>query len=156
MPSSRRIKAFMVSAFVLLTVCFCLYSQGGGSSLISSRDEITRRAILRASLDDAAATARRDVISRIHPREIINARAEVNRLIATHPIIIWSMTWCQYSSKAKQLLLDTYHIDPVPHVVELDKVKDGAQMKKIIAERVHKTSMPVSTGWRRVLQYRCG
>lgn len=57
-------------------------------------------------------------------------------------VIIFSKTYCPYSKKAKGLLLDKYHIDPAPYVVELDKHELGPQIQSKLADITGRRTVP--------------
>ncbi|KAK6380936.1 hypothetical protein LTS17_005137 [Exophiala oligosperma] len=52
------------------------------------------------------------------------AREELYDIFRKSPIIIFSKSYCPYSKRAKELLLETYTIVPKPYVVELDLMTD--------------------------------
>ncbi|KAF7794000.1 hypothetical protein EIP86_005126 [Pleurotus ostreatoroseus] len=59
-----------------------------------------------------------------------------------HPLVIFSKTYCQYSKKAKALLLDTYHLSPPPSVVEIDTRLDGAYIQTILMRLTSRKTVP--------------
>lgn len=57
-------------------------------------------------------------------------------------VIIFSKTYCPYSKRAKQILLDKYSITPEPHVVELDEMDLGSKLQDELKERTGRRTVP--------------
>lgn len=57
-------------------------------------------------------------------------------------VIIFSKSYCPYSRKAKDILLEKYTIDPAPYVVELDQHKLGPQLQSRLAELTGRKTVP--------------
>jgi glutaredoxin len=57
-------------------------------------------------------------------------------------VVIFSKTYCPYSKKAKGILLDKYHIDPDPYVVELDKHPQGAALQTVLYKTTGRRTVP--------------
>ncbi|KAK2069660.1 hypothetical protein P8C59_004217 [Phyllachora maydis] len=70
------------------------------------------------------------------------AETVLNDMLKRSPVIIFSKTYCPYSKKAKGLLLDKYHIDPAPYVVELDKHELGPQIQSKLADITGRRTVP--------------
>jgi glutaredoxin len=58
------------------------------------------------------------------------ARHELQSILKKSPIIIFSKSYCPYSKRAKNILLDLYEITPKPWVVELDQMTEMVPKKK--------------------------
>ncbi|KAF2277309.1 glutaredoxin domain-containing protein [Westerdykella ornata] len=67
---------------------------------------------------------------------------ELNAILKKSPVIIFSKSYCPYSKRAKQLLLETYKISPAPFVVELDHHPLGAKLQDTLAESTHRRTVP--------------
>lgn len=57
-------------------------------------------------------------------------------------VIIFSKTYCQFSKKAKALLLNKYSITPEPYVVELDVHQLGRQIQDRLAKMTGRKTVP--------------
>lgn len=64
--------------------------------------------------------------------------------LTTHvsTVIIFSKTYCQYSKRAKGVLLEKYKITPEPYVVELDIHPMGKQIQDRIHEMTGRGTVP--------------
>ncbi|TEA16013.1 Monothiol glutaredoxin-6 [Colletotrichum sidae] len=67
---------------------------------------------------------------------------ELNSILKKSPVIIFSKSYCPYSKKAKELLLDKYSITPAPFVVELDKHDLGPQLQAFLGEKTGRKTVP--------------
>jgi glutaredoxin len=97
------------------------------------------------------------------PPYLARVRASLNEIIRQHSIVIFSKSYCPHSRRAKSLLLETYDIDPIPYVVELDKMTEpannvdtaqggeadrnesltmGKALQNLLAERTGRTTVP--------------
>lgn len=57
-------------------------------------------------------------------------------------VIIFSKTYCPFSKKAKEILLNKYSISPAPYVVELDKHKLGPELQAFLGEKTGRKTVP--------------
>ena len=57
-------------------------------------------------------------------------------------VIIFSKTYCPYSRRAKQILLERYKITPPPHVVELDIHPLGPQLQAYLSDITGRRTVP--------------
>ncbi|KUI62921.1 Monothiol glutaredoxin-7 [Cytospora mali] len=57
-------------------------------------------------------------------------------------VIIFSKTYCQFSKRAKGLLLEKYSINPEPYVVELDTHPLGKQIQDKLAKMTGRKTVP--------------
>jgi glutaredoxin len=57
-------------------------------------------------------------------------------------VIIFSKTYCPYSKRAKGILLEKYHIDPAPYVVELDEHPLGPQLQAKVGAMTGRRTVP--------------
>ncbi|QDS67494.1 hypothetical protein FKW77_001382 [Venturia effusa] len=67
---------------------------------------------------------------------------ELNSILKRSPVIIFSKTYCPYSKKAKQILLEVYKISPPPYVVELDKHELGSQLQAQLGQMTGRKTVP--------------
>ncbi|TVY82392.1 Monothiol glutaredoxin-7, partial [Lachnellula suecica] len=67
---------------------------------------------------------------------------ELNSILKKSPIIIFSKSYCPHSSRAKNILLEKYIIDPAPYVVELDHHKLGPQLQAQLAKLTQRRTVP--------------
>lgn len=57
-------------------------------------------------------------------------------------VIIFSKSYCQFSKRAKGILLEKYQIDPPPHVVELDQHPLGPKLQARLGEMTGRRTVP--------------
>ncbi|KAF4829471.1 Monothiol glutaredoxin-7 [Colletotrichum tropicale] len=67
---------------------------------------------------------------------------ELNSILKKSPVIIFSKTYCPFSKKAKEILLNKYSISPAPYVVELDKHKLGPELQAFLGEKTGRKTVP--------------
>ncbi|KAK0628476.1 thioredoxin-like protein [Bombardia bombarda] len=67
---------------------------------------------------------------------------ELNSILKKSPVIIFSKSYCPYSKKAKEILLEKYAIDPVPFVVELNQHPMGMQIQAKLADMTGRSTVP--------------
>lgn len=92
---------------------------------------------LRSILKKSPSKSRRYVFTtnaRFHDLEIT--------LTILLPVIIFSKSYCPFSKKAKNLLLNDYQIDPAPYVVELDQHALGPGIQAELGERTGRKTVP--------------
>lgn len=58
-------------------------------------------------------------------------------------VVIFSKTYCEYSKKAKDLLLRRYMIVPTPLVVELDIHPHGRLLQEVLWRQTGRKTVPV-------------
>lgn len=61
---------------------------------------------------------------------------------ALAPMTIFSKSYCPFSKRLKQLLLDSYNIVPPPTIVELDKAKHGKELQAYLGEITGRKTVP--------------
>lgn len=66
----------------------------------------------------------------------------INDILKKSPVIIFSKTYCQFSKRAKALLLDKYSITPEPYVVELDVHQLGKPIQDRLAKMTGRRTVP--------------
>ncbi|KAJ9130243.1 Glutaredoxin [Pleurostoma richardsiae] len=66
----------------------------------------------------------------------------LNDILKKSPVIIFSKTYCQYSKRAKGILLDKYIIEPAPFVVELDTHPLGKEIQTRLGEMTGRRTVP--------------
>lgn len=57
-------------------------------------------------------------------------------------VIIFSKSYCPYSKRAKGVLLEKYHIEPDPYVVELDKHPLGSALQDQLELKTGRRTVP--------------
>ncbi|OJJ49546.1 hypothetical protein ASPZODRAFT_109016 [Penicilliopsis zonata CBS 506.65] len=70
------------------------------------------------------------------------AKDELNTIFKRSPVIIFSKSYCPYSAKAKNILLQRYSIVPAPYVVELDLHPLGRELQAVLAEMTGRRTVP--------------
>ncbi|KAI2635123.1 thioredoxin-like protein [Xylaria nigripes] len=71
-----------------------------------------------------------------------DAEISLRRILKKSPVVIFSKTYCSFSKKAKNLLLDTYIIEPPPYVVELNEHPLGKKLQALLAEETGRSTVP--------------
>jgi len=66
---------------------------------------------------------------------------EKQTLDVNYPIVVFSKTYCPYSSNAKRLLA-AYDIQPPPKIIEVDIRDDGNMIKHILTRLTHHSTFP--------------
>lgn len=59
-----------------------------------------------------------------------------------YPVIIFSKSYCPFSTKAKRILLEKYSIVPAPYVVELDTHPLGPGLQTALAKSTGRGTVP--------------
>ncbi|KAF3932146.1 Glutaredoxin-C8 [Dactylellina cionopaga] len=77
-----------------------------------------------------------------NPPGVWDAAVEINTILKRSPIIIFSKSYCPYSMKAKELLLETYTIKPAPYVVELDEHAHGSEIQDELEKQTGRRTVP--------------
>lgn len=73
------------------------------------------------------------------------ADAYVASTIATHPVVVFSKTYCPYCNSAKDALATSARavVDaPTPHIVELDRRADGTAVQAALARLTRRRTVP--------------
>ncbi|KHN94460.1 glutaredoxin domain-containing protein [Metarhizium album ARSEF 1941] len=70
------------------------------------------------------------------------AEAELSSILKRAPVVIFSKTYCPYSKIAKGILLDKYHVDPAPFVVELDNHAQGPSLQDALLQMTGRRTVP--------------
>ncbi|KAG5722182.1 Glutaredoxin-C6 [Termitomyces sp. T112] len=73
--------------------------------------------------------------------ESINWPKTVKKLNKKYPVVVFSKSYCPYSRRAKKLL-ETYHIQPAPKVVEVDLRVDDDIIKAILGRTTQHHTFP--------------
>lgn len=68
--------------------------------------------------------------------------ATINEILKKSPVIIFSKTYCQFSKRAKGLLLEKYSITPEPFVVELDIHPLGKEIQDKLGKMTSRRTVP--------------
>jgi glutaredoxin len=64
------------------------------------------------------------------------------KLLTHKTVIIFSKSYCPYSTKAKRILLEEYTIVPSPFVVELDLHPLGPKLQDCLAKNTGRRTVP--------------
>ncbi|KAH8693048.1 hypothetical protein BGW36DRAFT_385753 [Talaromyces proteolyticus] len=75
-------------------------------------------------------------------KEADEASAELESILKRSPIIIFSKSYCPFSKKAKNVLLERYSIVPAPYVVELDIHPLGLHIQQLLAQITGRRTVP--------------
>ncbi|KAL8960598.1 MAG: hypothetical protein Q9193_002728 [Seirophora villosa] len=67
---------------------------------------------------------------------------ELNSILKKGPIIVFSKSYCPYSKKAKDILLEKYTIVPTPYVVELDEHPLGPGLQAALEKSTGRRTVP--------------
>ncbi|KAI9763951.1 MAG: hypothetical protein M1840_008985 [Geoglossum simile] len=67
---------------------------------------------------------------------------ELNAILKRSPIIIFSKSYCPFSKKAKDILLEKYKIVPAPFVVELDQHPHGIEIQDELQMSTGRRTVP--------------
>lgn len=68
--------------------------------------------------------------------------SDLIKIRSLSPMTIFSKSYCPYSKKIKQLLLEKYDITPAPNVVELDRYEYGAELQSYLTEKSGRRTVP--------------
>jgi glutaredoxin 3 len=68
-------------------------------------------------------------------------RAFIDSEIATHPVVVFSKTWCGYCSATKRLFQMNYPVTPVI-LHELDKMVGGEAIQQALLEKTGQRTVP--------------
>ncbi|XP_042513766.1 monothiol glutaredoxin-S10-like [Macadamia integrifolia] len=64
----------------------------------------------------------------------------VKKTVIENPVVVYSKTWCSYSSEVKSLFK---RLDVVPHVIELDELgPQGPQLQKVLERLTGQHTVP--------------
>jgi glutaredoxin len=69
---------------------------------------------------------------------------ELTKLTDKYPIIIFSKSYCPYSTKAKAILTEKYQIVPEPLIIEIDKHPKGLELQDALEKATGRRTVPVS------------
>lgn len=68
-------------------------------------------------------------------------RTGARRALQSHPVVVFSKTYCPYSRRAKELLA-TYKLEPPPLVFELDVREDGRLIQETLRRLTGRSTVP--------------
>jgi len=71
----------------------------------------------------------------------IDWEKEKENIDKIYPIVVFSKTYCAYSTRAKQLL-ETYDIQPPPKIIEVDIRDDGNMIKHLLTRLTNHRTFP--------------
>ncbi|XP_076956374.1 glutaredoxin-C4-like [Bidens hawaiensis] len=63
----------------------------------------------------------------------------VKKTVSSHPIVIFSKSYCPYCKRAKGVFND---LNTKPHVIELDEREDGSKIQDALSEIVGRRTVP--------------
>ncbi|PHH70258.1 hypothetical protein CDD80_6131 [Ophiocordyceps camponoti-rufipedis] len=78
----------------------------------------------------------------LEPKKEFDARKELDAIVKGRPVVIFSKTTCPFSQHAKGILLEKYHIEPKPYVVELDTHEHGKALQDELYRRTQQRTVP--------------
>ncbi|EPS66469.1 hypothetical protein M569_08309, partial [Genlisea aurea] len=76
------------------------------------------------------------VVAGISPERRVS---RVKKTIKSHPIVIFSKSYCPYCKRAKQVFRE---LKQEPYVIELDEKDDGAEIQQALSEIVGRRTVP--------------
>lgn len=71
-----------------------------------------------------------------------NPRQELEHILSTSPVVIFSKSYCPFSKKLKHLLKTEYHITPEPLIIELDDHENGKELQQHVGETTGRFTVP--------------
>lgn len=71
-----------------------------------------------------------------------NPKQEMEKILSSSPVVIFSKSYCPFSKKLKHLLKTEYHITPEPLVIELDDHENGKELQQHIGETTGRFTVP--------------
>ncbi|KZV88350.1 glutaredoxin [Exidia glandulosa HHB12029] len=74
-------------------------------------------------------------------RDMAVWRASARRALQSHPVVVFSKTYCPYSRRAKDLLA-SFKLDPPPLVFELDTREDGKAIQDALHRLTGRATVP--------------
>ncbi|KAF8631864.1 hypothetical protein AX15_002134 [Amanita polypyramis BW_CC] len=74
-------------------------------------------------------------------RRWLDWTGEMKRLDANYPIVVFSKSYCPYSTRAKKVLA-SYDIRPPPYIVEVDLRDDGSIIKTLLGRMTGHVTFP--------------
>ncbi|PFH61661.1 hypothetical protein XA68_16671 [Ophiocordyceps unilateralis] len=78
----------------------------------------------------------------VEPKKEFDAKQELDDMVKDRPVVIFSKTTCPFSKHAKGILLEKYHINPPPFVVELDVHEYGKALQDELYRRTQQRTVP--------------
>ncbi|KAL9000063.1 MAG: hypothetical protein Q9188_005756 [Gyalolechia gomerana] len=79
---------------------------------------------------------------KVETEEEHEVEVELNSILKKGPIIVFSKSYCPYSKKAKDILLEKYTIVPTPYVVELDEHRLGPALQAALEKKTGRRTVP--------------
>ncbi|ODQ77238.1 hypothetical protein BABINDRAFT_163739 [Babjeviella inositovora NRRL Y-12698] len=73
---------------------------------------------------------------------VFDPAKEFNGILALSPVVIFSKSYCGYSTKLKKLLKAQYDITPEPTIVELNQHDHGIELQNYIKEKSGRRTVP--------------
>ncbi|KAK9278900.1 hypothetical protein L1049_028481 [Liquidambar formosana] len=71
--------------------------------------------------------------------EVEMALSKVKEIVSSHPVVVFSKTYCSYCKKVKQLLSQ---LGASYKVIELDEESDGSEMQSALAQWTGQSTVP--------------
>ncbi|RKP13753.1 thioredoxin-like protein [Piptocephalis cylindrospora] len=72
----------------------------------------------------------------------MSTEEEVHWLIQQHPVLVFSKTYCFWSTLAKDILNTYPTMSPLYHVIEVDLRPDMADMKRVLGRETGRFTFP--------------
>ncbi|GLJ21656.1 hypothetical protein SUGI_0403300 [Cryptomeria japonica] len=79
------------------------------------------------------------VSSSKNPELIVTAMEKAKSTVSSHPVVIFSKTYCPYCTQVKQLLT---RLGTKPEVIELDTESDGSDIQAALKEWTGQRTVP--------------
>lgn len=83
-----------------------------------------------------------EILKKSPGKPLLYSHDSADSVLTMTTVIIFSKTYCQYSKRAKSVLLEKYKISPEPYVVELDVHPLGKQIQERIHEMTGRGTVP--------------
>ncbi|KAI9226839.1 MAG: thioredoxin-like protein [Piptocephalis tieghemiana] len=72
----------------------------------------------------------------------MSTEEEVHWLIEQHPVLVFSKTYCPWSTLAKDILNTYSTMSPAYHVIEVDLRPDMADIKRVLGRKTGRFTFP--------------
>lgn len=74
--------------------------------------------------------------------DAFNPEVEYKSILSMSPVVIFSKSYCPYSTRLKSLFAESYGFEPIYTVVELDKHSHGSELQNYITEQTGRRTVP--------------
>ncbi|CCH61620.1 hypothetical protein TBLA_0F00750 [Henningerozyma blattae CBS 6284] len=96
----------------------------------------------QGGLPSSIGTATDNKISNNDENGTFDAAKEYAMILDLSPVIIFSKSYCPFSSNLKQLLSKEFSFTPNYYVIELDRHSHGAELQAYIAKKTDRSTVP--------------